>query len=91
MRNFWIMIVSLILLTGCVSKEVKEGVKRQAARGDNMVAKIDSGETTREEEQNYIRALRVFIWSLNYDFNDAELPADIRELLEKLKLLEEDN
>jgi len=88
MKNLLMSLVfSAVLLTGCVSSEVKGTVERQAARGDNMVGKIAAEKTTRKEEQAYINAMRVVWWSLNHDLNDAKLPRDVKELLEKLKLL----
>jgi hypothetical protein len=81
------LIVSLTLLVGCVSPETKATVERQAARSDNMVGKIERGESTRTEEQSYIKAMRVLWWAINHDINDADLPADVVELLTKLGLL----
>ena len=90
MKNLFVsLLFSVILLAGCVSPKIKGTVERQAARGDNMVSKVDAGETTREQEQAYIRATRIVWWSLHHDLNDADLPADVFELLEKLDLLEE--
>lgn len=88
MKNLCVLILSTVLLLGCVSPQVKSTVERQAARGDNMVSKIDNESTTREEEQSYIRAMRIVWWSLNHDINGVDLPPDIVEFLNKLDLLE---
>ena len=89
MKNTFIAILfSLTLLVGCVSPETKATIEKQAARSDNIVGKIDRGETTRTEEQGYIKAMRILWWSINHDVNDADLPADVLELLIRLGLLE---
>ena len=41
-------------------------------------------------DRAYIRAMRVVWWSLHHDLNDADLPPDVVELLERLNLLEEE-
>jgi uncharacterized protein YcfL len=88
MKNTFVaLFISLILLVGCVSPETKTTIENQAARSDNIVGKIERGETTRTEEQSYIKAMRVVWWAVNHDVNDAELPADVVELLTKLGLL----
>jgi len=84
MNRIYGLLLSLILLTGCVSTETKETINRQATRLDNMVSKIENGQTTRENEQAFIKAERVLFHTMNYDVNDVALPPDVALLLNLL-------
>ena len=84
------LLLGLVLFTGCVSTETKETISKQAARADNMVSKIEANQTTRDQEQAYIKAQRIVWHAMDYDVNDTDLPPDVKILLEKLDLLCED-
>lgn len=75
-------ILTIVLLTGCVSQTVKDAVERGAARSDRYVELMEAGKTTPESDQAYIKAKRVSDHSLNYHLNDAELPPDVQAALE---------
>jgi len=77
------MVLSLVLMTGCVATNVKETVTRSTARTDKMVQLIEQGKTTREQEQEFIRASRAHWHSLGYYLNDEPLPPDLLWLREK--------
>ena len=77
-----IILLSLLLTTGCVSSEVKKKLSNNAAQLDGYVAKMESGETTPEQDQNLIRVMRIWTWSMNQAANGEELPADVKLVLE---------
>jgi hypothetical protein len=43
---------------------------------------MDNDETTPEEDQDLIRAMRIFTWSMNYAENGEVPPPDVRLILE---------
>ena len=71
-----------MMLTGCVSGEVKDKLSLNAAQLDGYVDKMDKGETTNEEDQNLIRAMRIWTWSMNQAANGEVPPIDIRLVLD---------
>jgi hypothetical protein len=88
-NSFLALAFSLLLLAGCVSPTVKSSVERNAARTDAYVEKMDAGETTREQDQKFIYAIRVMNHALNWNVNDIEPPADVKLILEQLGLVPE--
>ena len=72
-----LLIFLTMSINGCVAPEVKGAIERNAARVDRFVKLIENDETTREQEQNFIRAFRPAYHSLNYYFNDVPLPLDL--------------
>lgn len=75
----------LLLMIGCVSQTAKDKIHRGAVINDSFTQKMDRGETTREQEQKHIRAMRVWHYALDYNVNGNEPPADV-----KLIVLEEE-
>ena len=71
----YLLMLSL-MLTGCVATVDKDTIMYQAARMDRAVNLIDSGVTTRAEEQAFIKAERLIWHSLDYSINGTPLPAD---------------
>ena len=59
MKRFYasILIMAFLLLTGCISQEVKNQAVVNEAACLRMVELIEKGETTRENEQEFIRAI----------------------------------
>lgn len=85
-NSLYILMLSLLLATGCISSEVKSSIKRNAARSDAYVSQMESGVTTREQDQKFIRAIRIMNHSLNWNVNDVKLPPDVKLILEELGL-----
>lgn len=81
-KSFAILLLSLFMLTGCVSSAVKEKIKLGADKMDGYVRQMDAGETTREEDQDLIRAIRIITWEMNKLTNDETPPEDIRLIIE---------
>ena len=83
MKSLSVMILSVVL-SGCccVSGTVESRVKRNVERCDNFVQKMDSGLTSRQQEQEFVRANRRMHHSLNFSINDVPLPADVEAELE---------
>ena len=77
------LLFCLSLTTGCVSGTVKEKLSKNAAQLDGYVTKMDKGETTKEEDQDLIRAMRIWTWSMNQAANGEVPPADVRLILEE--------
>jgi uncharacterized protein YceK len=66
----------LIVVTGC-SSTTKEITARQAARSAAFKRKMDTGQTTRAQEQAFIRA-NYRAWAAeDYVINGTPLPADV--------------
>jgi hypothetical protein len=82
MRNLIVILLSLVMMTGCVSSEVKDKLSTNAAKLDGYVSRMESGETTPEEDQNLIRVMRIWTWSMNWAANGEEPPADVKLVLE---------
>lgn len=85
MRNkFVILLFSLIFSVGCVSSEVKDQLSDNAAKLDGYVTLMEAGETTSEQDQNLIHAMRVWTWSMNRAANGEEPPPDVKLVLNGL-------
>lgn len=76
------LFLSLMLMTGCVSSTVKAKLSKNAAQLDGYVQKMDNDETTPEEDQDLIRAMRIWTWSMNHAANGEAPPPDVRLILE---------
>jgi uncharacterized protein YxeA len=72
------LILTLVIIAGCVSPMAKEKIHRATVINDSFVKKMDAGQTSREQEQNHIRAMRVWHYSLDYNVNGNEPPADVQ-------------
>lgn len=82
-KSFAVLLLCLLLLLpGCISSTVKEKLSKNAAQLDGYVQKMDKGETTRKEDQDLIRVIRVWTWAMNYAANGEEPPPDVRLILE---------
>lgn len=64
------------LLTG-VPEEARSTAKENAELSDSFVTFMDAGQTTREQEQRFIRACRRAWHAQNYALNDVPLPHDV--------------
>jgi len=73
-----IFIMLILIFVGCTSTADKI-TTRNAARCDRFVELMEEGNTTREQEQDFIKANRKGWHSLNYYLNDHPLPEDLRE------------
>lgn len=82
MKKLFALLLSLTLLTGCVSSTVKAKLSLNAAKLDGYVQKMDEGETTKEEDQDLIRAMRIWTWSMNQAANGEVPPPDVRLILD---------
>lgn len=74
-----LLIYSLLFfgMAGCYSTAKKE-VALNTVRLDRYVDLMSTGQTTHIEDQEMVKAFRIFVWSLNYDMNGIALPADIQ-------------
>jgi hypothetical protein len=84
-KSFAILLLSLFMLTGCVSSVIKEKLSRNAAQLDGYVQRMDTGQpmaTTPEEDQDLIRAMRIWTWEMNQGANGETPPDDIRLIIE---------
>lgn len=71
-------LVLVLLIAGCVSTTDKEKIAFQAARLDRAVALMDSGVSTRQNEQDFIRGERKVWHALDYSINGNPLPPDLQ-------------
>lgn len=69
-----------ISLTGCVSDTVSQVVERNVVRSDRFVQLMEEDRTTRQQEQDFIKANRAGWHTMDYHLNDAKLPADLQHL-----------
>lgn len=76
MKN--LLLVLVLSMAGCVSEVVESNVRNNSARSDAFLQRMDEGQTTREQEQDFIKANRVAWHALNYHLNDVDLPEDLR-------------
>jgi len=76
------LLLSLTMLSGCISQTVKDKLSKNAAQLDGYVARMDAEETTPEEDQDLIRAMRIWTWSMNRAANGEEPPPDVRLILD---------
>lgn len=82
MKKFIPVLLSAILLCGCVSGALKENLSRNAASLDGYVGLMEKGETTPEQDQDLIRVMRIWTWSMNWAANGETPPSDVRLVLE---------
>jgi len=82
MKNYIVIFLALFLLSGCASSEINSKLSRNAAQLDGYVRRMNSGETTRQEDQDLIRAMRIWTWSMNKLANDEVPPMDIKTFLD---------
>ena len=81
-KSLVILLVTLSMMTGCVSSAVKAKIKVGADKMDGYVRQMDAGETTRAEDQDLIRAIRIITWEMNKLENGETPPEDIRLIIE---------
>lgn len=76
-----LLLASSLLMTGCanwyVPPEAKIEVQKNAARMDAYIVWMNAGRTTREQDQQLIRALRRAWHAQNLTLNDVPLPTDV--------------
>jgi hypothetical protein len=76
----WIF-AAILLLSGCkaltIPDEAFTQAKDNAALCDNFVDLMNAGVTTREQEQNFIRANRRAWHAQNFALNNEVLPPDV--------------
>ena len=77
-----VFILSLAMLTGCISQVVKDKLSKNAAQLDGYVTRMDAEGTTLEEDQDLIRVMRIWTWSMNWAVNGEEPPPDVKLVLE---------
>lgn len=71
MKRFMLLCASAALFFGgCTSPKIKQVVHENALRNQRFVAFIDSGDTTREQEQAFIRANAAAWTALDEHFNE---------------------
>jgi len=69
------LMIVLFLVAGCgVTQEVKEHTYENAARNHRFIELMDTGETTREQEQAFIRVNSDAWNAQNFAINDISLP-----------------
>lgn len=89
----WLLAV-LLLMSGCRALTIPDQAFTQATDNatlcDNFVELMNAGVTTREQEQNFIRANRRAWHAQNFALNDESLPPDV-EAWEARKRLELDS
>lgn len=81
-KTFLALLICLVMLSGCVSQVVKDKLSKNAAQLDGYVARMETGETTSEEDQDLIRAMRIWTWSMNRAENGEEPPPDVKLILD---------
>lgn len=90
MKRFIPILLSVFLLNGCVSSTIKDNLSSNAAKLDRYVELMEKDETTPEEDQDMIRVMRVWTWSMNWAANGETPPPDVRFVLESAKEVRED-
>jgi outer membrane murein-binding lipoprotein Lpp len=81
MRNtIFAALLSLILLSGCISAVTKDKVNKFTAEADGFALRVESGQTTRKQEQAYSHAVRIWAHVLNWQINGVEPPIDVKLL-----------
>ena len=80
MKNLVTLVVTLTLLSGCCSvpKEALDQANSSSVICDSFVGLMDHGHTTRDQEQDFIRATRKAWHAQNFALNDVPLPEDLR-------------
>ena len=74
-----------MLSTGCVSGEIKDKLSKNAAKLDGYVSNMEKGETTPEQDQDLIRAMRIWTWTMHRAASGEELPPDIKLILDGIE------
>lgn len=85
MKKLIILLFIASMFVGCTCSTIKEKISRNAAHLDGYVQRMETGEpmpTLPEEDQDLIRAMRVWTWEMNQLLNDETPPEDIRKLVE---------
>lgn len=76
-----VLYLGLLLLSGCCSwcipPEASSEISKNAARCDAYVTFMSAGQTSREQDQAFIRALRRAIHAQNAAMNNVPLPPDV--------------
>ena len=74
-------LIGILLLSGCCSwcipEEARSTAQQNAELTDAFIILMDSDKTTRENEQDFIRANRRAWHAQNNALNDVPLPADV--------------
>ena len=83
-KSLAVLLVSLFMLTGCISSTIKAQLSSNAAKLDGYVKQMDDNNTTSEEDQDLVRAMRVWTWEMNKGANGETPPDDVRLALEDL-------
>jgi len=75
-----VLTITLALLSGCcgVPKEALDQASIISTAYDSFVGFMEQGHTTREQEQDFIRANRKAWHTQNLALNDIPLPEDLR-------------
>ena len=89
------LIIAMLLLgalsmPGCLSAAIKDKLSSNAAQLDGYVKKMDSGDTTPEEDKALIRVMRIWTWSMNRSANDETPPEDVLLILEYKSVIEDE-
>ena len=82
MKKLIIILISTLILSGCISQVVKDKLSKNAAQLDGYVNLMENGDTTPENNQDLIRAMRIWTWSMNHLVNDEEPPPDVKLILD---------
>lgn len=82
MKPLFLSLTLIIAGCGSVTQQVKDDVKENSAISSQFVQEMDAGHTTRDLEQEFIRANWASWHSINYAINDVEVPADVKEYLD---------
>ena len=80
MKYLTTLLLTITLLSGCCSvpKEALDQANSSSVICDSFVGLMDSNHTTREQEQDFIRATRKAWHAQNFALNDIPLPEDLR-------------
>lgn len=80
MKKLFTVLVLSMLSVGCssVPQEALDQAHTNAIICDMFILQMDSGNTTRQQEQELIKAQRRAWYAQDHALNDAELPMDMR-------------
>lgn len=81
MKKLYTMTLSIALMvSGCcgVPQEALDQAHTNATICDAFVQQMDAGNTSREQEQEFIKSNRKAWHAQDHVLNDAELPADMQ-------------
>lgn len=83
-------LVLILCLSGCKAMTIPDAAfnqaKDNAVLSDNFIQLMNAGVTTREQEQNFIRANRRAWHAQNYALNSEPLPPDVEAWEARKKL-----